>query len=204
MNHRPLVFLDIETTGGSAHDSRITEIGALRVENGEVVRTYSQLLDPEQPVPAFITGLTGISTDMVRGQPTFAQIADELRQLLDGAIFVAHFVQFDYGFIKQEYARLGQAFNMDRLCTVRLDRRLYPEQPRHGLDKVIERMSLDVANRHRAYDDAEVLWKLFEHEYGRDKLELFRSMEKLLVYARQPAPNVMQAAGNEYQLKVIT
>jgi DNA polymerase-3 subunit epsilon len=188
MNHRPLVFLDIETTGGSAQNSRITEIGALRVEHGaqgpEIVRTFSQLINPERPVPFYITRLTGISSAMTQDKPTFAGIADELRRLLDGAIFVAHYVQFDYGFIKAEYARLGQAFNMDRLCTVRLDRRLYPEQPRHGLDQVIERIGVTVDNRHRAYDDAVVLWKLFADEYHKDEMELFRSMEKLLVRTR--------------------
>ena len=183
-NHRPFVFIDIETTGGSARDSRITEIGALRVENGEITRRFSQLLDPEQPIPYFITKLTGITNRMVAHQPTFADIADELEDMFDGAIFVAHSVQFDYGFIKQEFARTGRSFNMDRLCSVRLDRRLYPDQARHGLDKVIERMGVTVANRHRAYDDAEVLWKLFSYEYKKDSWELFRCMQKLLVCTR--------------------
>ncbi|HEX8227539.1 MAG TPA: 3'-5' exonuclease [Candidatus Saccharimonadales bacterium] len=186
-NHRPIVFLDIETTGGSPHGplaSRITEIGALRVERGKVAGTFSQLVDPQCRIPTFITGLTGISDSMVKGKPVFADVADDLRSFLDGAIFVSHVVQFDYGFIKAEYARLDQAFNMDRLCSVHLDRRLYPEQPRHGLDRVIERLELTVANRHRAYDDAEVLWKVFEHEYTKDPVELFRAMEKLLVKCR--------------------
>ena len=184
MKHRPLVFVDIETTGGSARESRITEIGALRVEKGRIVRKFSQLLDPRQPIPAFITKLTGISDAMVTGQPTFADIADELDELFEDAIFVAHFVQFDYGFIKQEFGRAGREFNMDRLCSVRLDRRLYPGQPSHGLDKVIERMGLTVANRHRAYDDAEVIWKMFRQEYEKDSLELFRTMQKVLVLTK--------------------
>ncbi|GEM_PF-6740178 len=85
-NHRPFVFIDIETTGGSARQSRITEIGALRVENGEITRRFSQLLDPEQPIPYFITKLTGITNRMVAHQPTFADIADELEDMFDGAI----------------------------------------------------------------------------------------------------------------------
>lgn len=76
--HRPLVFLDIETTGASAWNSRITEIGALRVENYKVVATYTQLVNPEEPIPPFISRMTGISNDMVWEQPTFKGIADDL------------------------------------------------------------------------------------------------------------------------------
>ena len=185
--HRPLVFLDIETTGGSVggkHGSRITEIGALRVENGEIVQTMSQLLNPEQSVPAFITRLTGISNDMVARAPLFCEVADELETILDGAIFIAHHVQFDYGFIKQEFARINRQFNMNRLCSVRLDRRLYPEQRRHSLDYVIERLGIKVEHRHRAYDDAEVLYQLFAVEFANDPKRLLHAMQKLLVHCR--------------------
>lgn len=182
--HRPLVFLDIETTGGSARNSKITEIGALRVEHGEVVGTLSQLLDPGQDVPPYITELTGISDDMVRGQPQFEHFADELNDFLKGAIFVAHNVNFDYGFIKQEFARIGTVWNMDRLCSVRLSRLLYPLERRHGLDYVIARLGVEVESRHRAYDDAEVLYKMFRHEYDKDAAMLFASLERLVVKAR--------------------
>jgi DNA polymerase-3 subunit epsilon len=182
--HRPLVFVDIETTGGSTQTSRITEIGLLRVENGQVVRAFSQLINPEVPIPRFITRLTGISDRMVANAPTFEEVSDELESLLEGAVFVAHVVQFDYGFIKAEYARLGRRFNTDRLCSVQLDRLLHPEQPRHGLDHVIKRLGVFVAERHRAFDDAEVLWKMFRDEYRRDSYELFRAMQKLLIKTR--------------------
>jgi DNA polymerase III epsilon subunit-like protein len=94
MTHKPLVFLDIETTGGSPYDSRITEIGALRVEDGEVVGTFSQLLNPEQKVPWFITNLTGITDDMLWDQPLFAGVSDDLEYFLRDSIFVAHNVNF--------------------------------------------------------------------------------------------------------------
>src|SRR5690348_14501793 len=103
ITHRPMVFLDIETTGGSPVDSRITEIGALRVENGQVVERYSQLINPEQAVPWYITKLTGIRDDMLWDQPAFVGIADDLERLLRDAIFVAHNVSFDYGFIKESF-----------------------------------------------------------------------------------------------------
>lgn len=181
VTHRPLVFIDIETTGGTPNNSRITEIGAIRVENGRIVQRFSKLINPSTPIPYYISHLTGITDAMVRDAPSFADVADDLLALLDGAIFIAHHVDFDYGFIKHEFAQLGRSFNMDRLCSVKLDRRLHPEQARHGLDRVIERMGVTIANRHRAYDDAEVIYKLFQQERSRDSFELFRSMQKLLV-----------------------
>lgn len=184
MKHSPLVFLDIETTGMSPQFSRITEIGALRVEDHKIVGTFKQLINPEQPIPGFITKMTGISNEMVWEAPTFVGIADELELFLSDAIFVAHNVNFDYSFIKSEYARIGNDFSMERLCSAKLSRRLYPEQRSHRLDKVIERLGIRVTNRHRAYDDAEVIWKFFQAEFARLGVELFSEMDKLLMKPR--------------------
>lgn len=179
-----MVFLDIETTGASAHSSRITEIGALRVENHQVVGTFKQLVNPEQPIPGFITRMTGISNDMVWEAPTFRGIADDLEMFLQDAIFIAHNVNFDYSFIRSEFARIGNRFAMDRMCSVQLSRKLYPEHRSHKLDMVIERLGIDVTNRHRAYDDAEVIWKFYQSEYDRLGLDLFPVLDKLIVRAR--------------------
>ncbi len=186
ITHRPLVLLDIETTGGSAASSRITEIGALRVENGKVVSKYQQLVNPEEPIPYFITNLTGINDDMVWEAPTFRGIADDFELFLSDAIFVAHHVSFDYSFIKMEFERIGYGFNMDRLCSARLSRKLYPEHKSHALDRIIERLGIDVTNRHRAYDDAEVIWKFIQNEMERDTLKLMAALDKSLIKARGP------------------
>ncbi len=184
MHHRPFVFLDIETTGASARFSRITEIGALRVENYQVVATYNQLVNPEVPIPAFITAMTGISNDMVWEQPTFKGIAHDLELFLSDALFIAHNVNFDYGFIREEYARIGNAFSMDRLCSVQLSRKLYPEHRTHKLDAIIDRLGISVANRHRAMDDAEVIWKFFQSEYDKLGHELLRTIDRTVVKSR--------------------
>ncbi len=184
MKHRPLVFLDIETTGGSARYSRITEIGALRVENNKIVAKFQQLINPEEKVPSFITRLTGISDNMLWDAPTFRGIADDLELFLDGALFIAHNVNFDYSFIKMEFARIGYKFNMDRACSAKLSKRLYPEHRSHALDRIIERMELEVKNRHRAYDDAEVIWKFFNQELKLREFELFSTITKLTTFAR--------------------
>ena len=179
MQHRPLVFLDIETTGGSPRYSRITEIGALRVENNKIVKTFKQLINPEKRVPKFITNLTGITDEMLWEAPTFRGIADDLELFLDDALFIAHNVSFDYGFIKMEFERIGYKFKMDRACSARLSKRLYPEHKSHALDRLIERMNLDVTNRHRAYDDAEVIWKFYTSELKKRELELFNALNKV-------------------------
>lgn len=186
MQHRPLVFLDIETTGMSpATGGRITEIGALRVENGKVVGEFKQLVNPEQHVPSFITRMTGISDEMLWDAPLFRSIADELELFLDDAIFVAHNVGFDYGFIKSAFADIGSKFNMDRMCTARLSRRLYPDQRRHNLDTIITRHGFIVQDRHRAYDDAKVLYEFWQKAIEEHGLEAYRAMEHLLVKSRQ-------------------
>lgn len=182
--HRPLVLLDIETTGGSTTNSRITEIGALRVENGTVVGTYQQLINPEEPVPYFITKLTGIDDQMVWEAPTFRGVADDLELFLSDAIFVAHHVSFDYSFIKMEFERIGYRFNMDRICSAKVSRRLYPEHKSHALDRIIERLGVEVKNRHRAFDDAEVIWKFFTAEMERDALKLIDAFDKTIIRTR--------------------
>lgn len=181
MNHKPLVFLDIETTGGSPVGSRITEIGALRVEDGKVVGKFSQLVNPEQHVPGFITKMTGISDDMLWDAPLFKAVADDLEVFLDGAIFVAHNVNFDYSFIKAAYHDIGTRFNMDRFCTARLSRRLYPDQPRHNLDTIIARHGFVVKDRHRAFDDANVLYQFYQKAVAEHGLAAYAAMNHLLV-----------------------
>lgn len=159
----PLVFVDIETNGLDHIRGRVIEVAAIRVEQGKIVGTLNTLLDPETDIPYYITNLTGITTNDVRGAPTFDQVADELNELLHGAIFVAHNVRFDYSFLKQEFGRLGIKFLPKQLCTVRLSRALYPHERGHKLQDLITRHSFTFAHRHRAYDDAAVLWQFLQH-----------------------------------------
>ncbi|MEI6481215.1 MAG: 3'-5' exonuclease [Candidatus Saccharibacteria bacterium] len=161
MSDQPLVFLDIETTGASAQSSRVIEIGAVRVESGKITDTFNQLISPGTYIPSFITGLTGIDDRMLEGKPMFSDIARKLQDFLQGSIFVAHNVAFDYSFLKMEYRLLSEAFAMDRLCTVRLSRALYPEQRRHNLDTIIATHGFTVNSRHRALDDAKVLYEFY-------------------------------------------
>lgn len=184
MNHRPLIFIDLETTGASTRNSRVLEIGAIRVENLKIVDRYSTLLSIEQPIPTFITTLTGIDDSMMHGAPSFLDIADKLRDFMHDGIFVAHNVGFDYSFMQLEYRLLGQKFGMDKLCTVRLSRVFYPEQRRHNLDTIISTHGFSVQSRHRALDDAQVLVDFFNKIVTTNGLRTFAKMDKLIRNAR--------------------
>ncbi|AIP61848.1 exonuclease domain-containing protein [Burkholderia thailandensis] len=169
----PLAFVDLETTGGSAVEHRITEIGVV-VVNANHVSTWTTLVDPQQPIPPFIQQLTGITDAMVRGAPTFADIAPALLERLDGKLFVAHNASFDRGFLRAEFERAGVAFNPDVLCTVRLSRALFPRESRHGLDALIERHALVPSARHRALADADLIWQFWQKLHGAIPAEQLR------------------------------
>ena len=152
-----LVFVDLETTGGNAVQDRITEVGIVRVSDGELVEEWSSLVNPERPIPSYIESFTGISNDMVADAPRFAEIAASVRQKLQGAVFVAHNARFDYSFLRSEFLKSDMTFSAQVLCTVKLSRRLFPEHARHNLDAVMERNGLSCGARHRALGDARVL-----------------------------------------------
>src|SRR5690349_61136 len=99
---KPVVFVDVETTGTSARFGKVIEIGAIRVEGGRVVDEMDTLVDPGAPLPRFTISLTGITDDDMAGAPSFREVAGRLYELLKGAVLVAHNVYFDYGFIKAE------------------------------------------------------------------------------------------------------
>ncbi|MCY0387800.1 exonuclease domain-containing protein [Robbsia sp. Bb-Pol-6] len=159
---RPMVFVDLETTGSDPLKDRITEIGLVEV-GPEGLREWTMMVDPGQPIPPFIEQLTGISNAMVRGQPSFASLAPALAAQLEGKLFIAHNARFDYGFLKSEFKRAGLRFRADVLCTVRLSRTLFPTARKHGLDALIERFALVPRGRHRALADADLLWQFWQH-----------------------------------------
>ncbi len=170
----PLAFVDIETTGGCHGLHRIIDIAVIGATDGVVDFEWQTLVNPGVRVPAGITALTGIDNDMLEGAPGFEDIAAELRARLAGRVFVAHNVRFDYGFIRREFARMGDNWRSPSLCTVRLSRALYPEMPHHNLNSVMERHGIQIENRHRAMPDAQVLlgfWRKLRAEWTEAELQ---------------------------------
>ncbi|MCA1979508.1 MAG: ethanolamine utilization protein [Thiobacillus sp.] len=172
MSSQRLAFVDLETTGANPVHDRITEIGIVRVENGEVSR-WSTLVNPGCRIPPFIQTLTGITQEMVADAPGFGALADAVQARLAGCLFVAHNARFDYGFLKNEFKRIGLRFQADVVCTVKLSRALFPHFHKHSLDSLIERHGLAADDRHRALADAELIrqfWQKLETEPGPDAL----------------------------------
>ena len=148
------VVVDIETTGGWASGDRITEIGAVRIRNHEVIEEWHSLINPQRSIPSHISRLTGITNDMVRDAPVFAEIADSFMTFMGDGIFVAHNVNFDYGFISYEYERLERRFRFPKLCTCAGMRRKYPGHKSYGLGNLCQLYEIDLESHHRALCDA--------------------------------------------------
>ncbi|BBL57364.1 3'-5' exonuclease family protein [Methylomonas koyamae] len=165
--NQPLAFVDLETTGATATKDRITEIGIVLVDT-DGVREWNQLVNPQIRIPLFIEQMTGISNQMVAEMPSFAQVAGEVSELLEGRLFIAHNARFDYGFLKNEFSRVGMTFRPQVLCTVKLSRALYPQFHRHNLDSLIDRHGLKAKDRHRALADAQLI-----HQFWTQACEQF-------------------------------
>jgi DNA polymerase-3 subunit epsilon len=157
---QPLVFLDVETTGTNAVYDRITEVGLVELERGRVVSEWSALVNPGVRIPSVIQAMTGITDDMVALAPAFEELAPQLLARLEGKLLVAHNARFDYGFLRNEFRRAGHRYTSRVLCTVKLSRKLYPQESRHGLDALMARYGIECDARHRALGDARVLWEL--------------------------------------------
>ncbi len=155
-------IIDIETTGNGIKGNKITEIAIFKYDGNQVVEEFVSLVNPECPIPYFITGLTGIDDQMVLHAPTFSEIAPDILRLTEGAIFVAHAVNFDYGVIKEEFRQIGIEFVRKKLCTVRLSRRLIPGLRSYSLGKLCSSVGIPLTDRHRARGDAHATVLLFQ------------------------------------------
>ncbi|MDQ6673597.1 MAG: exonuclease domain-containing protein, partial [Chloroflexota bacterium] len=161
--HTPFVVVDLETTGGSAQYDRVMEVAAIRVENGVIQDRFERLAEPGVPIPAFVTRITGISAALVRGKPSFESVLPDLRRLFDGAVVVAHNASFDCNFLCQAFKRAGLDWEGDRLCTLRLARRLIPGLHSYRLDSLCAFLGFPFVQRHRAGPDAEATLCLLQH-----------------------------------------
>jgi DNA polymerase-3 subunit epsilon len=156
-------ILDIETTGGSPKNCKITEIAIFIHDGSKIIDEFSTLINPETNIPYFITNLTGISNEMVENAPRFYEIAKKIVELTEGKIVVGHNVNFDYGFIKSEFKQLGYDFDRKTLCTVKLSRKIIPGYRSYSLGKICESLGISITDRHRASGDALATVQLFEH-----------------------------------------
>ncbi|HTF16645.1 MAG TPA: exonuclease domain-containing protein [Chryseolinea sp.] len=162
-------IVDIETTGGYAEKHRITEVAIYHHDGLQITDAYHTLVNPGRDIPQFITGLTGITTEMVFHAPAFEEIADEVLKRLQGKVFVAHNVHFDYAFLKKEFEQVGVNLQSKKLCTVRLSRKIIPGLRSYSLGSLAESLGIQITNRHRAGGDAAATAKIFDQLLRRDR-----------------------------------
>lgn len=155
-------IVDIETTGGSHERDKITEICILIHDGLTVVDKYTTLINPERHIPEYISRMTGITNQMVENAPKFYEVARKIVEMTEGNIFVAHNVNFDYNFIHNEFKSLGYNWKREKLCTVRLSRKLLPRRVSYSLGRLCDSLGIEIEARHRAAGDAEATAKLFD------------------------------------------
>jgi DNA polymerase III subunit epsilon len=164
-------IVDLETTGGMPKRDRIIEVAIVIYEGNQITEKYSSLVNPERSISYEITRITGIHDGMVEDAPKFYEIAKQIVLMTEGAIFVAHNVNFDYNFLREEFDRLGYTYSRKNLCTVKLSRKAFPGLKSYSLGNLIRHFDIEVAARHRALDDAYATAIIFDkiiHKEGHE------------------------------------
>ncbi|HOY32598.1 MAG TPA: exonuclease domain-containing protein [Bacteroidales bacterium] len=157
-------IIDIETCGGTYEYRKgaITEICILVHDGLQVVDKFTTLINPQCHISHFYRNISGITDEMVAAAPKFYEVAPKILEMTENRIFVAHNVSFDYNFIKAEFASLGYKFKREKLCTVRLARKLLPGRISYSLGHLCASLGIDIENRHRAEGDAVATARLFD------------------------------------------
>jgi DNA polymerase-3 subunit epsilon len=181
-------IVDIETTGGSHKNEKITEIAIFVHDGNKVVEEFSTLLNPEKNIPYYITGLTGITNEMVADAPKFYEVAKRIVELTENCVFVGHNVNFDYHFVREEFLRLGYDFKREVLCTVKMSRKLIPGKRSYSLGNLCENLGIGINDRHRAAGDALATVKLFELLQNINKGPLNGSKKDMLISQKDMHP----------------
>ena len=185
-------IVDIETTGGNASGSRITEVAIIIHDGVKILDRWETLVNPQREIPLPIFALTGINNEMVRDAPIFDDIAEKVFTMLTGRIFVAHNVNFDYSFIRHQLEQSGFTWTARKLCTVRAARKVSPGLGSYSLGNLCRSLGISIENRHRAGGDADATAILFSRLLEWDKEgEIERMLKKTAQDQRLP-PNLPQ------------
>ncbi|MFP4471486.1 MAG: exonuclease domain-containing protein [Bacteroidales bacterium] len=164
-HHHPeskYAIVDIETTGTSYKSGKITEVAILIHDGHKVVDEFTSLVNPEQRIPYRIQQMTGISDQMVEDAPKFYEVAKQIVEITEDCVFVAHNASFDYNFIRQEFKYLGYEYEREKICTVKLSRKLIPYKKSYSLQNLCAELQITNERPHRAYGDARATAALFD------------------------------------------
>jgi DNA polymerase III epsilon subunit family exonuclease len=180
------VVVDVEATGAKTPPNRLIELGAYRIRGGRIVDKFLSLVNPEIPIPRFVMALTGISNEMVKSAPVFADVAPRWLDFVSDSVLIAHNAAFDTSFLNHEISRVYPGHRMlnPHLCTVRLSRRVLPDLNNHRLDTIANHFSIPIISRHRAGSDALATAEIFllllsklEEEHGVRDLAAARNFQ---------------------------
>ena len=155
-------IVDIETTGGYAANNDITELAIVLHDGQKITGRFETLIRPVHTIPRFIQVLTGITPAMVQNAPGFEALAPQIMELLKGRVFIAHNVNFDYSFIKHHLSQAGHELSCQKLCTVRLTKRVFPGLISYSLGNLCRHFGIQIEQRHRAGGDADATTRLFD------------------------------------------
>lgn len=170
------VCVDIETTGMNSKWNRIIEIGAVKVRNGDIVEVFSELIDPGIMLPTYITELTGITDEMLKGQKTIEEVLPKFIDFAGDDILLGHNLMFDYGFLKQNAISLELEFEKNGMDTLKIARKTLPHLESRGLEYLCNYYGIQDDNHHRALNDATVTAKLYQilmEQFGEEYANLF-------------------------------
>lgn len=165
LDNLDFVVVDVEATGAKTPPNRIIELGAYRIRNGQIVDNFLTLVNPEISIPRFVVALTGITNEMVKQAPVFAEVAPRWLEFVENAVLIAHNAPFDTSFLNHEISRVYPGHRMinANLCTVKLSRRTIPGLLNYRLDTIADHFSIPIYNRHRAGSDALATAEVFLH-----------------------------------------
>lgn len=193
MKKTEYAIVDIETTGGNASGSRITEICIIIHDGVNVVDRWETLVNPQKEIPLPIFALTGINNEMVAGAPVFDDIVEKVFDMLSGRVFVAHNVNFDHSFIKHELELSGFKWTTRKLCTVRAARKIKPGLPSYSLGNLCRSLDIPLLQAHRAGGDADATAMLLSRLLLWDEADEITKMIKRNSHDQNLPPNLPPA-----------
>lgn len=192
------VAVDLEATGAKMPPNRIIELGAYRISKGRIVEKFLTLVNPEIPIPRFVIALTGITNEMVKEAPVFADVAPKWLDFVGDAVLIAHNAPFDTSFLNHEVSRVYPGHRMinTHLCTVKLSRRVFPGLTNYRLETVADHFSIPIIQRHRAGSDALATAEVFLHllsQLNEDGVKDLASVRQLELMTPKPVETLAAA-----------
>ena len=187
--------VDVETTGaGLNRGDRVMEVAVVYLRNGEITTALEMLVNPQRQISPFSQRLTGIRWEMLHEAPTFGDIAERVHAALEGRVFVAHNMKFDWRFLSKELQATGRTVRSERLCTVKLARRLLPHLPRRNLDTLAWHYDVSIIGRHRAGGDARATARILQYLLADARRKDIDTWEHLSAFMRLPRPRPQWSA----------